>query len=376
MQNEDSFTVSLLTTNEEMDSLREEWDDLLLRDKNASLFQTWEWVSAYRWGLGGRTKLVVLCVREGFRLVGLGPLEVVRMYGLPLRRLQFVGTGVFDYLDFILDSDLENQTLAVTTKWIEENSSMWDLLDLQNLPQVSPSLQLAGYFDASDRLRAELMEGEVCPYLPLADSWETMLGRFGKKMRYNLGYHERVIRRDFKEVDLTTLGESELSEGMDAFFRLHTMRWKKRWLPGVLTGERKQRFHREVAKSCLDNGSLKLHGLRLDGRLQAVLYCFEFNGKGYYYLGGFDPALSKYSLGTILTGFAIRKAIESGCSEFDFLRGNENYKSRWTKEYRTNSRFVLSKNTLRSRIAVWICRLEHQIECWVKHELHKRIGAG
>lgn len=369
------ITINVVSSDNEIENLRVEWDDLLLRSRFASVFQSWEWISTCRRHFG-HGRLLILCVRDRDRLVGLAPLELVSMYGFPLRRLQFIGTGVFDYLDFILDSDSEQNVLGAISGWLGENASTWDLLDLQNISEKSPSRSLVDHFPASDGWNGEMLEGEVCPFLALAGSWEEMQPRFGKKMRFNLGYQERLMRRDFEAVDINTLTDEDLEEGMNAFFRLHTMRWKKRWLPGVLTGERKQGFHRDVASLCLKRGWLHLHGLRIDGRLQAVLYCFAFNGKGYYYLGGFDPELAKYSLGTVLTGFAIRKAIECGCDEFDFLRGNEPYKSRWTKEFRTNSRFILCKSTSRSKASAAICRLEQRVEQKVKHELHKRIGAG
>jgi CelD/BcsL family acetyltransferase involved in cellulose biosynthesis len=144
----------------------------------------------------------------------------------------------------------------------------------------------------------------------------------------------------------------------------------------MLVGASKRGFHREIAKSCAERGWLRLHGLRLEGALKAILYCFAFKGKGYYYLGGFNPELSKYSLGTVLTGFAIRDAIDSGCDEFDFLRGNEPYKSRWTKESRMNSRLIVRRDGSSSRLAASICGFEQRVEQKVKHELHKRIGAG
>ena len=57
-----------------------------------------------------------------------------------------------------------------------------------------------------------------------------------------------------------------------------------------------------------------------------MLYCFNHGGKGYYYQGGFEPQLARYSPGTVLTAHAIRDAIDRGASEFDFLRGDEPYK--------------------------------------------------
>ncbi|MHB1456398.1 MAG: GNAT family N-acetyltransferase [Armatimonadota bacterium] len=365
--------ISEITSQAEMSLLREEWHSLLTRCPSAAIFQTWEWIHSCMTNFGRMKRFVVLCIRNDGDLVAIAPMEVTFMYGLPFRRLQFIGAGVSDYMDFIIAEGFEDQALNSIFGWIDTNSSRWDLLDLQQIPEGSPTLE---FCSRDTSWQGKLIPGEKCPYLPLAADWDAMLAIFGKKMRWNLGYYERLMRRDFQNVEISVLGEGEVAEGMAAFFDLHTKRWRKRWLPGMLADTGRQRFHKEIASECIKNGSLKLHSLRVNGQIRAILYCYIFGGRYFYYLGGFDPELSKYSLGTVLTGHAIRDAIENGCTEFDFLRGDEHYKSRWTKEFRANTRLVRSKTNLRSKMASSICRLEQQIESFVKHELHKRIGTG
>ena len=363
--------VSEINSSAEMAKIRHAWSDLLDRSRNAGVFQTWEWLSSCREHFGRGKRMMLICVRDGARLVGLAPLEIAPMYGLPLRRAQFIGTGVSDYLDLIADADHENPVVEAIFSHIESHHPRWDILDLHQIPADSCILQRA----ESPNGHSSVVNQDVCPYLPLPTSWDDLASRLGKKTRYNLGYYERLTRREF-DVHLGLMQKHELDEGMDAFFRLHTQRWRRRWLPGVLCGGRTKRFHRDVARHFHANDWLRMHGMRLDGELRAVLYCFTFRGKAYYYLGGFEPDLAKYSLGTVLTGYAIRDAIERGCREFDFLRGNEPYKLRWTQEHRTNSRLVTRKPTTRSALAAAICRLEQRMEHHGKELLHNHFGAG
>jgi len=362
------LTVSEVKTAEEMERIRPEWDDLLDRSRNAGVFQTWEWLSSCRRHFGRRKRPMTLCVRDGDRLIGLAPLEVAPMYALPIRRAQFIGTGVSDYLDFIAEDGAEDAVADAIFSSLRTDHRRWDILDLQQVPANSCIL---GYRASLDEF-CEVLEQEVCPYLPLAESWDEMLSRFGKKTRWNIRYYERAARREF-EVSLGPMPHHELDEGLEAFFRLHTKRWRRRWLPGVLRGGRTRRFHQDVARCFSERDWLRMHGLRLDGELRAVLYCFSFRDKAYYYLGGFEPDLAKYSLGTVLTGHAIRDSIERGCREFDFLRGDEPYKARWTREQRTNSRLVMRKETVRSALGAAICALEHHIERQGKELLHRRF---
>ena len=99
-----------------------------------------------------------------------------------------------------------------------------------------------------------------------------------------------------------------------------------------------------------------MYGLRLDGKLQSVHYCFGYKGKGYGYQGGWEPSLSRYGLGTLLTSFVLRDAIAEGMYEFDFLSGSESYKAHWTKDQRYNMRLVGQKPDIRSEMAGFIYR--------------------
>jgi CelD/BcsL family acetyltransferase involved in cellulose biosynthesis len=64
-------------------------------------------------------------------------------------------------------------------------------------------------------------------------------------------------------------------------------------------------------------------------------YGFEYGQKMYWYLSGFDPKYSSYSIGNI-TLFLIEECIKRGFREFDLLRGEETYKNHWTNAHRRN----------------------------------------
>jgi CelD/BcsL family acetyltransferase involved in cellulose biosynthesis len=47
------------------------------------------------------------------------------------------------------------------------------------------------------------------------------------------------------------------------------------------------------------------------------------------------------SLGVVLFGYAIKDSINERLKEFHFLRGEEKYKNRWTKDYRETRNLLL-----------------------------------
>jgi CelD/BcsL family acetyltransferase involved in cellulose biosynthesis len=86
---------------------------------------------------------------------------------------------------------------------------------------------------------------------------------------------------------------------------------------------------------------MRLHGLRVQGRLVGVIYLFLARRRAFSYLGGFDDSLERHSPGTALIGYAIEQAIREGAVEFDFLRKREEYKYRWGAVDRANSRLLI-----------------------------------
>lgn len=347
-------------------ALRGEWQSLAERAPQATLFQTWEWQSSW-WQHCGVGRLWILTAREGGALVGLAPLYRAPYYGLPLRRVAFLGTGASDYLDFLALPGQADACRDAFLAHLAAHRGRWDLVDLQQLPPGAPLAQ-AG---SPKGLRARLLVQEVCPYVPLPGGAEAFAASLGKKLRSNIGYYRRLLAREFK-VSWETVGNGELHEAMEELFSLHQRRWRGRGLPGAFARSRVRRFHQAAARACLERGWLRLHRLRLDGRTRAALYCFQYHNRGYYYLGGFEPSFSRYSLGTVLTAHAIEDAIAGGAREFDFLRGDEPYKYAWKPMERRNFRLLLWKPSFPSCLTPWLNHAERAIERHIK-QLARRL---
>jgi CelD/BcsL family acetyltransferase involved in cellulose biosynthesis len=83
----------------------------------------------------------------------------------------------------------------------------------------------------------------------------------------------------------------------------------------------------DVANAFAEKGWLSLFFLTFNDEPVSSFYCFEYNKKLYFYLSGFDPEYAYYRPGHLTFKYIIKYGIEKGLNEFDFLRGNETYKS-------------------------------------------------
>lgn len=348
-------------------ALENDWGKLYESSEEATVFQSFAWNFIWwkHFGhkLGRRLCLLVFRSPLTSEIVGLAPLMRTLWYATPLVRLSFIGTGTSDYLDVLAAPDAKPRIMDAFYRAIENIS--WSIADFQQLratgvvmAQSPPPIANYDYLDVFL---------ERCPYVKLLGSWSDLLLSLGKKTRSNVNYYERNVAKthdvEYKRVE----DESEIPKEMHRLFQLHQRRWNERWLPGVFGSSGIRHFHSEVAIALARVDALRLFCLRLDGETQASLYCFKSRGRMMYYQGGFEPTLSKYSLGTILTGYALRQALEEGLPVFDFLRGNEPYKAKWTQESETNSRrFVTRRKYRLIGLVRKVQRIEESVELRAK----------
>lgn len=327
-------------------SLREEWHDLLGRSFGDRLFQRPAWLGSW-WqvfGTGGALRLTT--VRDGGgRLVGVAPLFLAQVAAdasqavpsLSVERpvpnpaatehqaLMLVGgTEVSDYLDLIVD---RTQAPAVYRALLDAFPEMgeWEWIDLQSLPNDSPTPQQLGDLATAAGMRVTLAPDEVCPVIPLPNSWEAYLSMLGKKERHEL---RRKMNRLAEAGELRILGIDDLG-GLDTalarFIALHEASTPDK--ADFMRDERMRRFFRLIAQAAFESGWLDLRFLAIDGELAATMFCFRYGGAEQVYNSGFDPrAWPSLSPGIVLLGHMIKQAIEAGLHEFDFLQGNERYK--------------------------------------------------
>jgi CelD/BcsL family acetyltransferase involved in cellulose biosynthesis len=300
----------LITSPDALAAFEPEWLALCRRTPGTTPFQTPMWLLPW-WRHFGSNDLAAIATPEA-----LAPLYIVREDDESLG--MFLGTGNSDYLDVVGDA------AAVIDEMAQLDCQMWDL---QQLRPSSTMLSVAppdGWSDSVD-------DQDPCPILPLHEIPTST--HFRKKIRY----YRRALARlgDVREEPATA---ANLDEQLEALFTLHAARWQQRGLPGVLADDVVQQFTRDAARHMLDAGALRMYATRVADRIVAVFYGFGFGDTVYYYLSGYDPALEKLSIGTLLVAHAIDEAVRDGAATFDFLRGAEEYKYSWGAKDRINRR--------------------------------------
>lgn len=367
MRQETALRVAVEHSPGAVAALRDEWIRLVEASDEATIYQTWQWNSAWWDAYRRRKRLWLVTVRDDAdRLVGIGPFYSSYHFGTPMRRLSFLGTGASDYMDLIA---LPGHSATVCQAILQHLSGVrgYDMADLQHL---RPGSALRGYLETPGQpmpRHYQVHNQEPCPFAALPSDFDELAQSLGKKMRSNISYYTRLLTRTFEDGTIEQATGQGIAPAMADLYDLHQKRWRSRRMPGVMGEARIRDFHSRIAGSFAAEGWLRLFVIRAQGRTLAGLYCYRFRERFYYYLGGFDPELGKMSLGTVLTAHAIRAAIDEGCTEFDFLRGDESYKTRWCSGQRMNQRLlVLRPGSLRGHALARLNRVEHAIEVRAK----------
>jgi CelD/BcsL family acetyltransferase involved in cellulose biosynthesis len=227
----------------------------------------------------------------------------------------------------------------------------WDYLKLTDIPENSATMDLLRMMPLKElHKNLEIEQDDVCPYVSLPNSMEAFLKELGHSTRKNLRKYLRKLEKEYR-VELKKYDEiGSVKEAMEAFFRLHQMKWKSKGELGAFNKPKIRDFHIDVAKRFAEKGWLNLSFLTANDEPIAARYGFEYNQKIYNYLSGWNPEYSQYRVGNLATMYDIQRSIQKGLKEYDLMRGSEAYKGLWTTKARKNLEIRFVKKGLSPRI--------------------------
>jgi len=310
----------------EIQRLKPEWEALWHACPGATSFQRPEWILAWIQSFQPAEPMLITVRRNG-RLVGLAPLLIYS--DRDERVLAFMGGGVSDYLDVLVEQEQEqerryaDQVVPLIWNQIMQESSRWDRVDFTDLPSNSLLLQ-----NSPQVGNFEIEQHNACPVIKVCATPSDVRNLVPARQLRNLrNARARLERAGQARVELATA--ETLDRFLDALIRLHGHRWRQSGSPGVLADEVVQQFHRRVAVQFLEKGVVRLYGLVLDGRIIASLYSFFETDAVRFYLQAYDPEFAWLSPGTQIIGAMIEDAVRAGKTEIDLLRGREAYKYAW-----------------------------------------------
>lgn len=325
-----------LICEENIEQIHQEWG--LLYDRTPlPIFLSREWMAGWcsRLLRKGEQPLIVTARREGC-LMGIAPLMILNQTESE-RVISFIGQDYSYGLGFIVDGKVPEEYFIIHQLLVRYlfDHFIKDGTKIFFRHMASDPALISAIRETSCRIgfRLELGYQDPSQAIPLPDTFENYLkhGITSRKCR-------STIPAQMKRLEAVTNVRFYLSppDQFDLFWnellRFHRATMQIRGKESALTAEDFPGHLVSFALSWPDPGSLKQFNLDFDGlpavRLLGVVRHSVFFGLTM----GINPAVResfpRYNLAVLSQVYCIRHAISEGCTQFDMLGGNGNYKAR------------------------------------------------
>lgn len=351
-----------------LQDLKNEWNQLLEKSDTKSIFLTWEWLYCWWKHFKGQNQLFIIIAKSkgNGQILGIAPfyIEKTKVLGLfSVNKIKFLGTKQVgsDFLDFIIYPGKENEVLKAVYEYIKKHSPLWDVVEIGDIDHNSSSIGLLRIVLNGD-FRIIEKKAHICPYLELKQNYEDLITHLSPNMRSSLKRRTKVLEEKYK-VDFSIIDKKdEIGKHLNILFSLHNQRFVSKKgntnNKSSFMGHEIINFHRDVANCFVSKGWLKFYFLTRDSDTLACLYAFKYKDRLFYFQSGLNPQWEKLSPGAVLMGYCIKDAVRDDLKEFHYLRGNEQYKKRWTKTYKATNDILIFNVTISAKTVYYFMRLK------------------
>ncbi len=321
------------------------WNDLVSNSIADTPFSRYEYQTAWWEHRGGGewndAQLVLVTACEDEKLIGIAPLFLTDHDGQSA--LMLVGSiEISDYLDLIVRADdharfvsglldfLDSDVVRAGSPRPYPDDSLpgnWSGLDWYNLPDSSPTLA-ALKAESAGRGWTHLEEMyRPTPRITLNGSFDEYLSRVDKKQRHEIRRKMRRAEESGRGVRwfISDMNASRVEAETEAFLSLMEHDEGK----AEFLRETMREQMRAIIRAAHENGWLWLAFLEADGKRIAACLNFDYGNKLWGYNAGVNRDFMDLSPGWVLLAHTLQWACENNRSEFDFMRGDEEYKYRF-----------------------------------------------
>lgn len=345
---------------EDPNALAVSWSDLETRS-DCPFFLTWDWIGTWLSTTPGLSPLL-LTVRDCSHVVGLAVFQPARQRrrfrnarSLLLHRTGDPATDIItiEYNDVLTDRLYRDRIMRSVLPFLESTK-----LPTQKFGDWDEIHVAMATEEIAQRARdANLMTLEMA-HKP---SWFVDLEavrRSGKSYIETLSGNTRhQIRRALRlyqeqgPVTARAAGSTEEAMGFfEEFGKLHQATWTSRGQPGGFSNPYFVAFHRALLNRCIPRGTAELVRVAAGDNVIGQVYNFVHDGHVYAYQTGFaysDDA--KLKPGLVSHCLCIERHLTGGAQVYDFMAGDNRYKSNLGSRGPDMMHHILQRPTLKAK---------------------------
>lgn len=333
----ESIQGLFLKTLEGEDTLREEWNQLVLQMEVPQVFYTYEWALALERSFRSSAEPLIFILRRDEVLIGVAALACKSVDTL---ETFFLGASTADYCDIV--SAPQDRSLVVTELLRALRRSGVRKVNLTCIPHNSATIDAlsqprsTGYWSSSrpaytcSRIVFKCGAKDVAPKSGMSARTKDKLRRLSK-----LG-----------SIKLVHLREHDEAFGvLDSIVKAQISRFLATFRTSPLLLEERRRFLAELIGLLSQKQWLDISLLKFGEREIAWNLGFRFEGISFWYLPTFDVSMESLSPGACLLGLMTEEGWnEQNLKEIDLGLGDEGYKARIANDSRSTLSFTLSSN--------------------------------
>ncbi|HEX9123260.1 MAG TPA: GNAT family N-acetyltransferase [Actinomycetota bacterium] len=313
------------------DFARRDWSALVTADPAGTFFHSPQFLKLYWEEFGAQPEHLLLAFAVDESGAQVGAVAFERVDGT----LRFLGgTEVTDYMGPVaLPEAAERFAKELFASLLRRDD--WTEADLHGLAEDREWLGRLSEAADSQGLAVEVSDDQngTVPFLPLPGSYEDYLAGLPSKLRHEIKRKARKLETEAGPYRIHVAHEDTLVELLDRFVELHrTSEGPK----GVFMQPGMEIFFRRLGEAFLSRGIFNLVFIEVQEETVAGTIGFRFEGTYYLYNSAFDHRWRQLSPGMVLVAEDVRIAIEGGCTGFDLLKGDYEYKYR----FGANPRYV------------------------------------
>jgi CelD/BcsL family acetyltransferase involved in cellulose biosynthesis len=325
----------LISDVQSWDTCRARIDNLLSTTSLPNPHSTTAWQRMWWQSLAGDRSLRIGLWWDGAELVGYAPLMLTteHLWGVPRQVLRFIGDGISDYADLYCRDDRRDVAEAMAKDIVE--SWEWDELQLSNVRGGSTTIAAFQQYQ-SPRYFARVGPVERCLYIDLRNR------TFEQYYRSLSRNHRRELQKRRHKLDALGNWSVRFEQNVpaealfDEFRALHTARSEAMGWTSLYDLAGFREFFVELMQSRRKDIEVLCSTLRHEHRLMSYTLGFVHRGVYYHWNIGFDAAYEAIAPNKLHHQFLIEECFRRHYLEFDFMRGEYEYKYKWTDAFREN----------------------------------------
>lgn len=280
-------------------------------------------------------------LHEDGRLVAIIPVDCYGHSITGVTKMRFIGYRNFNYQQYICRDEDVARVHDTFLQHIKAKKVVFNYYD------ISDATKLYSVLDESKLVKAKV-QLYCCPWIRINNDFETFFKETftSSKKRTELKKFQKRLG-ELGDLRLINVNDEESYKQnikyLDQIYRVHKERFANVYATSFFGSESKRSYYSELIGTLMKYKKGYISLVVLDDVTIAFVFCLANSRMLIDWIPAFDPAFSKYNLGTVQYKMLLEELCNNSKIEvFDYSKGSSVYKSRWAKENTYNYQFIVN----------------------------------